>query len=69
VLTTSDLLARLSKEYEAIAEQVVSGMCKTFDEYKAQCARLNQLKMVERIATESDKARMNETTPSSDGKL
>lgn len=55
MLTTSDLLARLAKEYETIAEGVVEGRCKTFDEYKAQCARLNQLKIVERIATESDK--------------
>ncbi len=55
MLTTSDLLVRLSEEYESIAEAVIDGRCKTYEEYRSECARLRQLKMVERIATESDK--------------
>jgi len=55
VLSTSDLLERLVKEYQVTADHVVHGHCATFEEYRAKCERLRTLEQVEAIAKGRDR--------------
>jgi hypothetical protein len=55
VLTTTELLERLTDEYQKVCDRVISGQCRDWSDYRAQCARIRQLEDVQDIATGRDK--------------